>query len=283
MNRTIVLTGARGGQGTSTVAAALALLAAEHGPTIICSEDPTTTAALIGIPLALDEECVSVRPGLAIAPLSGEVLEHVDDDVTLVVDAGRTPYGPFDHPNAGLCDLLRATRQSCERYVVLRGPCWVALNTAIVRCRPCDGVILLLEQGRALTSTDVADYLGTPVVAMLPVEAPIARSVDAGLLAQNLHRHHAVAGPLRRLVRPPTTLPQAPHQTDTDLPLSRGDRSKAIPGCHVPAIRRPVWAAWNATQATTADAEHRASLPRRCRVLRRRDRHLGRGLLHRPR
>ena len=31
MTRTIALTGARGGQGTSTVAAALAVLAADHG------------------------------------------------------------------------------------------------------------------------------------------------------------------------------------------------------------------------------------------------------------
>ena len=55
MTRTIVLTGARGGQGTSTVAAALAVLAAGHGPVVLRSGDPSATTALLGLGANQDE------------------------------------------------------------------------------------------------------------------------------------------------------------------------------------------------------------------------------------
>ena len=45
--RTILLTGARGGHGTTTVAAALALYASEHGPTEAAT-DVAPTATLVG-------------------------------------------------------------------------------------------------------------------------------------------------------------------------------------------------------------------------------------------
>ena len=47
--RTIALTGARGGHGTTTVAAALALFAARHGSTVLLADDPTSSAALLGV------------------------------------------------------------------------------------------------------------------------------------------------------------------------------------------------------------------------------------------
>ena len=59
--RMIVLSGARGGHGTTTVATALAVYAAGHRRTALVSADATSTAALIGIPMPID----TVSPKLA--------------------------------------------------------------------------------------------------------------------------------------------------------------------------------------------------------------------------
>jgi hypothetical protein len=50
MTPTITLIGARGGQGTPTVAAALACLAASDGPVALFSHDPTAMARLLVVP-----------------------------------------------------------------------------------------------------------------------------------------------------------------------------------------------------------------------------------------
>ena len=49
------------------------------------------------------------------------------------------------------------------------------------------GLIVLAETGRALSSDDVGHALNIPVIATIPVDPAIARSVDAGLL---VHRSH---------------------------------------------------------------------------------------------
>ena len=72
MTRTIQVTGARGGQGTSTIAASLAVLAAGHGPTLLCSDEPAITAALLGVAMPLsDDEVVEVAPNLDLATAAG--------------------------------------------------------------------------------------------------------------------------------------------------------------------------------------------------------------------
>ena len=70
MTRTIILTGAKGGQGTSTIAVALAILTARHNPTVLRSADPAGTAALAGIPLPVSDDRVQVCPGLDLEPLA---------------------------------------------------------------------------------------------------------------------------------------------------------------------------------------------------------------------
>ncbi|MGH3370199.1 MAG: hypothetical protein ACRDPR_09365 [Nocardioidaceae bacterium] len=72
MTRTIQVTGARGGQGTSTMAASLAVLAAGHGPTLLCSDEPAITAALLGVALPIsDDGVVEVASNLDLATAAG--------------------------------------------------------------------------------------------------------------------------------------------------------------------------------------------------------------------
>ena len=50
------------------------------------------------------------------------------------------------------------------------------------------GVILVAEEGRALSAADVEDVLGVPVQVAVTVTAQVARAVDSGLLASRLPR-----------------------------------------------------------------------------------------------
>jgi hypothetical protein len=61
----------------------------------------------------------------------------------------------------------------------------MSLRRAINGQRP-DGIVLIEEPGRALTSKDIASVLSLPVVANIPFESAISRAVDAGLLASRL-------------------------------------------------------------------------------------------------
>jgi hypothetical protein len=221
--RTILLTGARGGHGTTTVATALALYAAGHGPTALVTGEVGSAAALIGIALPVTDESVEVAQNLVLtttaAATSGTTLQ------TVVIDGGRG-YSAAEAEHAD------------EHYVVLRGPCYVALATLLVPTdvRP-DGIILLAEPKRSLTARDVTDVLDVPVIATIDVAPDVARTIDAGLLISRLHRLREFAqlrplatDPYAGRLRPSTAHPRQrlsnPLETHTDLPLSQCDNSK---------------------------------------------------------
>ena len=207
MPRQITLVGARGGHGTTTIATALALHASHAGATVLISSDAAATAALIGVPVPVDGEWVEVTPALALAPSWTREAWATD---TVVVDAGK------------LGDAIPACAGS-ERYIVLRGPCYVAVATLLARNdTPFDGIILVTEPERSLTSGDVTDVLGLPIVASVSVTPRVARAIDAGLLSTRLPRLRELT-PLRQLgLARPRTL----EKEHTDLPLSPCDNGK---------------------------------------------------------
>jgi len=262
MTRTIVLTGARGGQGTSTVAAALAVLAAGHGPTQFVPDDPSSTSALLGVPITTEEEWAEVCPNLVMATNARQVTLQ-RHPTTTVIDCGRLPNGPFDGESS--TQLL----ERAERYVVLRGPCYIALTSVLATGTRFDGVILVVEPGRALSDHDVTDVLGIPVVATRPVDPAIARCIDAGLLLTRLHRITGLARPLSVLARPSRNLSEPPLQPDTDLPLSLGDRNAAKIACRARPVSRAVYKVWRRNAGRRGHVEHRKVVAGRGRLLRR--------------
>jgi len=170
--RTITVTGARGGQGTSTVAAALALFAAGRGPTTLVAADRRAMSTLLGVPDQGDERVV-VTPTLTLAAATEAWIEPT---LVRVIDAGTTTAGPPEP-------------EECERYVVVRGPCYLALASVLAASgRTPDGVILVAEEGRSLTARDVAEVTGLAVVATVEAAPRVARSIDAGLLVARLPR-----------------------------------------------------------------------------------------------
>jgi MinD-like ATPase involved in chromosome partitioning or flagellar assembly len=71
--------------------------------------------------------------------------------------------------------------------LVLR-PCFLGLRRAVrLTLRPT-GIVVVNDEGRAITSDDIESVLGVPVVARVRVSPAVARAVDAGLLAGALPR-----------------------------------------------------------------------------------------------
>ncbi len=192
---------AKGGVGTSVTAAALSVLLAEQGPTVlidlrgdqshIFGSDPSagslsdwlrsdmphpdslarlerTVASNLAL-LSVEARGCLPRPDRmrALAQVISSESRHV------VVDLGR--LGQAGVPIA----------QAVDRSYLVTRPCYLALRAAMVGPRP-DGVILVSERGRPLRRPDVEAALGVPVAVELWTDPRVARSVDAGLLGSRL-------------------------------------------------------------------------------------------------
>ena len=156
--------GAKGGVGTSTVAALYALQAARScQPVRLTAADVDGVedlAAILGIPAPGPGQAVDVAPGLTLA-------DHRDPEGTNVVDAGTDCFS--DH--------------SGRILLIIRND-YLSLRRALAAQLPATGLILVSEPNRALGRRDAEDVLAIPVVAELNVDPSIARATDAGLLAR---------------------------------------------------------------------------------------------------
>jgi len=192
----MLVTGARGGQGTTTVAAALALSAALIGPAVLVAPPHQAAAAVLGVPSPERGESIEVTARLALA--APPAIVNAD---TIVVDGGL---------HAGTSQWLSADEG--ESYVVVRGPCYLALTTLLATtARRPDGVILVAEEGRSLTARDVLEVTGVPVVATVEASHRVARTIDAGLLPTRITRLHELAQ-LRALATDPNRVPTSLHR-----------------------------------------------------------------------
>lgn len=209
----------KGGSGTSVVAAATALVLARRGggrladlagdqPAILgLPPEPARglagwLAAGAGSPTeALDDLELPLTPGLVLLPLGWPVPRALRPEAGAALAAALRD-GPPTVVDAGLAAEHPARRALVEvadaSLVVVRG-CYLALRRA-VRCplvARAAGVVLVEEPGRALGDRDVADVVGLPVRARVPVRPSVARAVDAGLLPSRLPG--PLAGPAGRL------------------------------------------------------------------------------------
>lgn len=199
---------AKGGAGTTVVAASLALIHARTGRDGALLADLAGDApAALGLPEpdgpglaewseagcevppdALTRIEVAAGPGLALLargrgwldPRRADVLAALlaADARPVIADCGPAPEG------AALAIAAAATRS-----VLVTRPCFLALRRALAApLRPSE-VVLVTEPGRSLTRRDVEDCLGAPVVAEVAHDPQVARAVDAGLLATRLPRN----------------------------------------------------------------------------------------------
>lgn len=192
---------AKGGSGTTVVAAAMALLAERPTLAVDLAGDLPTVLGLGDAP----------RPGVGdwlASDADGDRLRGLAVDVTpslRAIPAGSTAAPPEPHrwddlaraltvgPGDAIVDAGRgapppALARAADRRLLVTRPCYLALRAADEgSCRPT-GVVLIDEPGRVFGRDDVERALDAPVVAELLLDPAVARAVDSGLLTARLPR-----------------------------------------------------------------------------------------------
>ncbi len=189
---------AKGGSGTTVIAAALALVLSQRGATTVVDLAGDLPAALgIAEPAgpgvrewmasptadapALERLRVPVSDALQLLPRGSapavagrwaDLANALTHDAT-VIDAGTGIPPP---------ELLALADQN----LLVTRPCYLALRLAAASGVQPSGIVLIGEPGRALSARDIERAVGAPVVARLHYDPAVARAVDAGLLAARL-------------------------------------------------------------------------------------------------
>lgn len=197
----------KGGVGTSVVAAALAIGGAAGTGSCLLVDLAGDQAAVLGVPEpdgagvadwlgagpdvpfdALSRLEVAVGRGLSLLPRGRGPLEG--DRLRVLVGllaSGRRPVVVDAGVLDGDDDPRRSLLASADRPVLVLRACYLALRR-VRPVAPGTEVVLIDEPGRALGADDVAAVCGVPVTTRIPWDPPVARAVDAGLLARRLPR-----------------------------------------------------------------------------------------------
>ncbi len=198
---------AKGGAGTSVVAAALAVLAGRRSPHgAVFADLAGDGPALLGVP---EPDSPGLTGWLAAGDdVPADALGRIEVPVTSALTLLPRGRGGLDARRAGVLASVLASgvrpavadcggglgdavvalaREADASYLVTR-PCYLALRRAHQAPLAPTGVVLVHEEGRALTRSDVEGAVGTPVVAEVPLDPRVANAVDAGLLVRSLPR-----------------------------------------------------------------------------------------------
>jgi hypothetical protein len=214
---------AKGGSGTTVVAAALAsVMGARHDHGALLVDLGGDLPAALGVPEpdgpglaewlaagsavpadALARLEVPVRPGLRLLPRGGVALGEPDraevlaallagDPRSVVVDVGVVAAGAGLGPAA---EVARVLACSATQSLLVTRCCYLAGRRAKALSLRPTGIVLLTERGRSLGRWEMEDLIGSPVVAEVPVEPEISRAADCGQLGRRVPR------PLERALR----------------------------------------------------------------------------------
>jgi hypothetical protein len=191
---------AKGGSGTTVVAATLALARAANSLLVdLDGELPAVLGLAEPAGQGIGDWLASDAPVGAIADLAVEVnrTTQLVPRGALAVDRHSPRWaelGPWllERPyttvvDAGTGDPPNPLGDVGRTLLVTRG-CYLALRRASAMAWRPDGVVFVSEPGRALRRPDVERAVGAPVVASVSVDPAVARAVDAGLLATRLPR-----------------------------------------------------------------------------------------------
>jgi MinD-like ATPase involved in chromosome partitioning or flagellar assembly len=200
---------AKGGAGTTVVATSLAVLLAARAPTgallVDLAGDVPAVAGLPddrsmpGVSDWLDGGALVPADGLArLERTAGAGLSIIprgvgalaDERARALVSLLRTDHRPVV-VDAGVVDgpgAAATVASSVETSLLVTRPCFLSLRRAIAAPVRPSGVVLVVEDGRALVAADVEGALRVPVCAHVLVTPQVARAVDAGVLPARLPR-----------------------------------------------------------------------------------------------
>ncbi len=198
---------AKGGSGTTVIAAALALSFARAPGGALLADLAGDAPCVLGVPEpegpglsdwldagtsvpadALSRIEIEAAPGLALLPrgaAASDATPRADVLASLLLGDSRTVVADCGVGPAG---AARSVAAAASVSLLVVRPCYVALRRALAAPLRPSGIVLVSEPGRALGPRDVEDVLGVPVRAEVTVEASVARAVDAGLLTSRLPR-----------------------------------------------------------------------------------------------
>lgn len=175
--------GAKGGVGTTTIAAALAMRLVDCGL--------VTTIRVDG---NVDRDSISAVCGLGGTAEDGQMFfggrlrfasmldEFADENDASRADVAVTDYGSD-------LEMLRRVRDGDVNILVVRNEYLGLRRTVKIHDRlrkRVSGVVMINEPGRALGRREVADVLEMTVWAQVPVRDTIARAIDAGVLMSRM-------------------------------------------------------------------------------------------------
>jgi hypothetical protein len=200
---------AKGGVGTTVVAASLALTLAARsptgavladlggdGPAVLGLSDPTSPglagwlAAGSDVPAdALRRIEVAADHGLTVLPRGdGALASHRAALLAGILDQ-------WSRPTVADCGcIVRADSATgivvghARRSILVTRACYLALRHATRAPLKPSVVVVVREPGRALSTSDVEAAIGAPVAAVVEVDPAVARAVDAGLLSGRIPR-----------------------------------------------------------------------------------------------
>jgi hypothetical protein len=210
---------ATGGSGTSVITAACAIALArrlvdgEHGVGVRVADLAGDLPAVFGLGTdpdvglvdwlmagpeaptdALDRLLIDVDAGVALLPRGGRSAQA--ERARPAAESGAALAVALAHGSSPVLVDCGGAREPAERalvevadlsFVVMRS-CYLALRRAVhapmLACTA--GVVLLDEPGRSLGAREVSEVLELPVLVRVPVKAPIARAVDAGVLTTRM-------------------------------------------------------------------------------------------------
>lgn len=216
---------AKGGAGTTVVAASLAIVSARTRPTLLVDLGGDVPSVLgvaepggpgvgdwLAAPHAPGEHLASlaieVAPGLHTVAAGSLARWSVIDELQaerlamacgvagaelgahVIVDAGHHAGHPVLHTCGG-------------RSLSVVRPCYLALRRALRASLPATAAVVVRDRERAYSADDVTRVLGIPLAAEVPWDPAVARAVDAGQLLIRLPT--ALSRPLARLVTPVAT------------------------------------------------------------------------------
>jgi hypothetical protein len=134
---------------------------------------------------ALDRFAVAIRHGVTLLPAGRASLRDVAPEVGAALGIALRERPGITIVDAGVPDAppVEALLAVADATVVVLRACYLALRRAVrMSCTTrAIGAVVLEEPGRALGTRDVADVLGLPVMATVPLRAQAARVVDAGV------------------------------------------------------------------------------------------------------
>jgi hypothetical protein len=195
---------AKGGSGSTSIAASLAVIAADSGQVPLAVDLGGDLASVFGSAAPAGPD---LHQWLEAAPdVGADTLHRVVTDlggIDLLTAQPHSTASPgriadlvtwlkqLDRPviaDVGCVDtaLAHALVDQADRPLLVTRLCYLSLRRAIASPRAATGVVVIREKRRAITQLDVEQSLDLPVVAVVDVTAAMSRVIDSGQLPHHL-------------------------------------------------------------------------------------------------